>query len=101
MTRSNTSRQIADAAGHQRHRTQLEQVAHPRSTLPAEPLLRQVSLRGGPTAAGLGNKGAAYEAYRRAKVIGRLTPRAAEGLSMQVLGMHPCELWSELWFAAA
>lgn len=65
----------------------------PRRVLPAEPLLRQVELRGGPAACGAGQGSAELEALRSAKLYGRVTPRAAEQFAAW-LGLSARELWS-------
>lgn len=63
----------------------------PRRTLSAAPLLRQIEVRGGAAACGI-RKGGDQEALRRARLYGRLTPRAADRLA-QRLGLTPWDLW--------
>jgi hypothetical protein len=60
--------------------------------LPAEPLLRQVELRGGLAEWGIPPGGAAEKALARARREGTVTIWTADRLAV-LLGMHPLELW--------
>ncbi|GAA4698148.1 hypothetical protein [Nocardioides nanhaiensis] len=64
--------------------------------LPAEPLLRQIALRGGLTASGLAHTTGLEQAYVRATQTGRITLRAADQFAAAV-GLHPLLLWGDDW----
>jgi hypothetical protein len=74
------------------HRTEARAAASPRRVLPAEPLLRQVELRGGPKACGAEQDTAELEALRLAKLYGRVTRRAGDQLAA-MLGLTMWDLW--------
>lgn len=73
-------------------RAEARTAASPRRVLPAEPLLRQVELRGGPTACGARQDTAELEALRLAKLYGRVTLRAGDQLAA-MLGLTMWDLW--------
>jgi hypothetical protein len=79
--------------------------------LPSEPLVRLVQARGGFAACGLQRPHrdaikrlrlveCLGRAYRRARTRGHLTVYAADLMSIRVLGLHPCQVWGALWWAA-
>lgn len=72
--------------------------AEPR--VPAEPLLRQLHLRGGPAACGVQAHSAEEKALERARTEGSLTVWAADQLAVRVLGVHPLLVWGEEFLAA-
>lgn len=61
--------------------------------VPAAPLLRQVMLRGGDAACGVGMRSTEARALWRAREWGHLTEAAADKLACRVLRMSVWELW--------
>jgi excisionase family DNA binding protein len=64
--------------------------------VPAQPLLRQVELRGGFRALGVASKSAEEKALERARRAGSLTTDAADRLAVRLLGCTPGEVWPGL-----
>lgn len=61
--------------------------------LPAGPLVELVERRGGPAACGVRHRSAEEVAYFRARREGSLTERAADQLTVRLLGLTPREVW--------
>ena len=68
-------------------------VASLRRRLPAEPLLRLVAGRGGPSAVGARQHSAEEKALERAARDGWVTVREADALAVGLLGLTPWEVW--------
>jgi hypothetical protein len=61
--------------------------------LPAEPLLRQVQLRGGRAACGIVPGSSTARALDQAQASGQLSAEAADDLAVHVLGLTVWDLW--------
>lgn len=72
--------------------------------LPVEPIVRVVEERGGFAAvvpggvATASDAGAIRRSYLRAKQAGTITDALADRLCVELLGLHPCEVYGEQWW---
>lgn len=61
----------------------------------AAPLVERVEARGGATECGAVD--ASRRSYARAKKRGELTAMVADRLALELLKLHPCEVWTD-WY---
>ncbi|MEP7738313.1 hypothetical protein ABKW28_11720 [Nocardioides sp. 31GB23] len=67
--------------------------------LPAEPLLSLLTAAGGVRAVGAARGSAAEKAIQRARRDGTVTYRAADQLTVELLGLTPWEVWGSAYDA--
>lgn len=94
---------MAEVYRRYRHRRRAREAGNPqpRRVFPTAPLVARVEAAGGPAACcgeGIDGREALLRAYHRAACSDTVAWAAADRLAIELLGVHPVELWGDDWW---